>query len=134
MDPAIIKQIHSVWEEVFSANGISFPRVVARFTELGVKRYHVDFAAGTVTAYVGHVADITTVPLEKIETESAWNAEKIKEAIRQISSGSITYSEFSQRLLDAEVTNYWAYIAGKRVTYMGEYGDAHVEWFPSQKD
>ena len=134
MDPSIIKQIHALWEEVFSANGVSFPRVIARFTELGVKRYHVDFAAGTVTSYVGHGADVATVPLEKIETESAWNPEKITEAVRQISSGSITYSEFQQGLLDAGVTNYWGYIAGKRVVYMGEYGDAHVEWFPSQKD
>ena len=134
MNPSIIKQIHAVWKEVFSANGISFPRLVTRFTELGVKRYHVDFVAGTVTSYVGHGADVATVPLEKIETESAWNAENIKEAIRRISSGSITYSEFQQRILDAGVTNYWTYIAGKRIAYMGEYGDAHVEWFPSQKD
>ena len=134
MNPSIVKQIHAVWGEVFSANGISFPRVVARFTELGVKRYHVDFVAGTVTSYVGHGADVATVPLEKIETESPWNAEKIKEAIRQISSGSTTYSEFSRGLLDAGVTNYWGYIAGKRVAYMGEYGDVHVEPFPSQKD
>ena len=82
MNPSIIKQIHAVREEVLSANGISFPRVVARFTELGVKRYHVDFVAGTVTSYVGHGADVATVPLEKIETESAWNAENIKEAIQ----------------------------------------------------
>lgn len=134
MNPSTIKQIHAVWEEAFSANGISFPRVIARFTELGVKRYHFDLVAGTITAYVGHEADVATVPLEKFETESPWNVEKIKEAIRQISSGSLTYSEFLLGLLDAGVTNYWGYIAGKRVVYMGEYGDAHVELFPSQKD
>jgi uncharacterized protein YbcV (DUF1398 family) len=134
MNPSISKQIHAVWKEAFSVNGISFPRLIATFTELGVKRYHVDFIAGTITAYVGHEADVATVPLEKYKTESAWNTEKIKEAIRQISSDSITYSEFQQRILAAGVTNYWAYIAGKRVAYMGDYGDIHVEWFPGQKD
>jgi uncharacterized protein YbcV (DUF1398 family) len=134
MKQSITKQLHVLWEEVLSPKGVSFPRVIARFTELGVKRYHVDFVTGTVTSYIGHEADVAILPLEKFETEAAWNPDKIKEAIRQISSNSITYSEFQRGILDAGVTNYWGYIAGRRVAYMGEYGDAHVEWFPSQKD
>jgi uncharacterized protein YbcV (DUF1398 family) len=128
MNPSIREQIHAIWNQVFSPTGVSFPQIVSQFTELGVKRYHVDFVAGTVTAYVGHEVDVATVPLEKFETESAWNAEKIKEAVSTYSE----YSEFQQRLLNAGVTNYWTYIAGKRVVYMGEYGDAHVAWFPGQ--
>ena len=54
-------------------------------------------------------------------------------SIRKIQSGSISYAEFSKGIIDGGVTNYWAYLAGKRVMYMGRYGDFHVELFPGQK-
>ena len=71
--------------------------------------------------------------LATIEGAPSWNADKIKELIRQVQSGSISYAEFSKGIIDGGVTNCWAYLAGKRVIYMGQYGDFHVEWFPGQK-
>ena len=134
MNPTISNQIRQVWHEVHSPNGLPFPQTVERLVRLGVERYHVDYVAQTITAYVGHDVDVAQVAtLATIEGASSWNAETIKESLRQVQSGSISYGEFSKGIIDGGVTNYWAYLAGKRVVYMGQYGDIHVEWFPGQK-
>ena len=93
----------------------------------------MDYTAGTITAYVGQDVDFAHVNLTAIEGTPEWNAEKVREAIRQVQSGSIGYGEFSKGVIDGGVTNYWAFLAGKRVMYMGRYGDFHIEWFPGPK-
>ena len=39
------------------------------------------------------------------------------------------YREFSQRAMRAGVPGYFAFLPGKRVTYLGRQGDQHTEWF-----
>jgi uncharacterized protein YbcV (DUF1398 family) len=133
MDSAVVKSIRQVWQEVHSANGLPFPQTVQKLSELGVERYHVDYTAGTITAYVGRDVDVAPVSLAAIEGTPEWSADKIKESVRQVQSGSVSYSEFSKGVIDGGVTNYWAFLAGKWVIYMGRYGDFHTEWFPGAK-
>lgn len=134
MNPAVSNEIRQVWQEVHSPNGLPFPQTVERLLRLGVERYHVDYTAKTITAYVGRDVDVAQVgTLATIEGAPSWSPEKVKESIRKVQSGSISYTEFSKGIIDGGVTNYWAYLAGKRVMYMGRYGDFHVELFPGQK-
>jgi uncharacterized protein YbcV (DUF1398 family) len=133
MNSAVVKSIRLVWQEVHSTKGLPFPQTVQKLSELGVERYHVDYTAGTITAYVGPDVDVTPVKLTAIEGTPEWNADKVKESIRQVQSGSVSYGEFSKGVIDGGVTNYWAFLAGKRVIYMGRFGDFHTEWFPGAK-
>jgi uncharacterized protein YbcV (DUF1398 family) len=135
MNPTISNQIRQVWHDVHSPEGLPFPQTVARLMKLGVERYHVDYTAQTITAYIGHDVDAAPVDtLMPIVGEPSWNAAKIMESVRQVQNGSVSYGEFSKGIIDGGVTNYWAYLVGKRVIYMGRYGDIHVEWFPGQKE
>jgi hypothetical protein len=40
------------------------------------------------------------------------------------------YREFTRRAMEAGVQGYFAFLTGKRATYLGRTGDQHVEWFP----
>jgi len=44
--------------------------------------------------------------------------------------GESNYIIFSKEAIEAGVTNYFAYLEGKRVVYMSAFGDIHTEWFP----
>jgi hypothetical protein len=35
--------------------------------------------------------------------------------------------------MNAGVQGYFAFLRGRRVTYLGRNGDQHVEWFPGAK-
>jgi hypothetical protein len=41
------------------------------------------------------------------------------------------YRDFTRRAMAAGVQGYFAFLCGKRVTYLGRQGDQHTEWFPS---
>jgi uncharacterized protein YbcV (DUF1398 family) len=40
------------------------------------------------------------------------------------------YRDFTRRAMAAGVQGYFAFLRGKRVTYLGRQGDEHTEWFP----
>jgi uncharacterized protein YbcV (DUF1398 family) len=134
MNSSVSKSIRDVWHDVHSAEGLPFPVTVGRLSKLGVVRYHVDYASKTISAYIGREVDVAPVPsLTTIEGVAAWSTEGIKEALRLVQSGSISYGEFSGLITEAGVTNYFAYLEGKKVIYMGGLGDVHVEWFPGAR-
>ena len=41
-----------------------------------------------------------------------------------------TNRDFSRRAMQAGVQGYFAFLRGKRVTYLGRDGNQHTEWFP----
>ena len=40
------------------------------------------------------------------------------------------YRDFTHRAMAAGVQGYYAFLRGRRVTYLGRQGDQHTEWFP----
>ena len=130
MNSTLSASIRKVWSDVHAPKGLPFPVTVQRCLELGVERYHVDYVAKTITAYVGTAIDVAPVHLEAADASAEWDIAKIKEALRLVQSGAISYQEFSRGVIDGGVTNYWAFLKGKRVLYIGKLGDYHVEWFP----
>jgi uncharacterized protein YbcV (DUF1398 family) len=131
MDAQISKVIRQVWQEVNSSAGLPFPTTVERLSSVGVQRYHIDYIASTATAYISHEADISEIPKHYDLAETpTWDAAKLKAAIKKTQAGESNYITFSKEAIEAGVTNYFVYMGGKRVVYMGAFGDAHTEWFP----
>jgi hypothetical protein len=70
MKSEVSQGIRNVWHQVHSGNGIAFPKTVELLSQLGVSRYHVDYVAQTVTAYVGLESETTPSPdLVKVEKQ-----------------------------------------------------------------
>ncbi len=62
MQPETSAAIREIWEKVNSPSGLAFPQTVGQLTTLGVTRYHIDYVAATVTAYIGSEADVAPIP------------------------------------------------------------------------
>jgi uncharacterized protein YbcV (DUF1398 family) len=125
---------------VHSSTNLSFPAVVSALLALGVFRYHVDYVASTATAYVSNAhtgtVDFDVAPIPSAaklpRAGASWSKKDLVETIRWAQSGAedYEYAKFARRAVEAGVTDYVAYLEGKRVIYLGGNGDMHVEWFP----
>jgi uncharacterized protein YbcV (DUF1398 family) len=135
MDSTLRKEIHLVWDSVHTPSGLTFPQTVAALLKLGVQKYHVDYVASTATAYAGSEVDVCEIPRHAPASgqPAPWNADGVVAAIREVQAGKVSYPEFSRLAMAAGVTNYFAFLEGKRVVYIGALGDLHTEWFPGSK-
>jgi len=133
MEEYQIQQINQIWEQVHQ-NKLTFPETVQALLKCDVERYHVDYVSQQITAYgKGNTVYAASVELEAVSGEPLFNGDEIKQSIKQVQADAITYSTFSQKIIQAGVTDYWTYIAGKRVIYSDRFGDSHIEWFPGAK-
>jgi len=131
MDAETRSAIYQVWSEAHAPDGLPFPKAVERLLNLGVERYHIDYVASTVTTYVGRAADRAEIAAYHTSTQTfPWDAAKVAAAIKRVQAGETSYSEFSKEMIEAGVTNYFAYLEGQKVIYMGALGDVHTELFP----
>lgn len=129
--------VQQVFARVHSPEGMNFPQTVAALLDVGVTRYHVDYAASTATAYridsitdTSFQIDVARIPGPTVLSATSWNGAEVVEAIRSVQRGESTYEEFARRCVAAGVTGYLAFLTGKRVVYYGSQGEMHVEWFP----
>lgn len=135
--PTATTAVQQIFARVHSPEGLTFPQTVAALLDLGVTRYHVDYAASTATAYnidsttdTSFQIDVAHIPAPKVLSATSWNKAEVVEAIGSVQRGESTYEEFARRCVAAGVTGYLAYLTGKRVVYYGSQGERHVEWFP----
>jgi uncharacterized protein YbcV (DUF1398 family) len=114
------------------AGTLPFPEIVARLVAAGVEYYHVDYAGLRKSFYgAGGDAVVTPIPYEDLPPiAAAFDGEALRAAIRDSQQHGQTYREFSKRAMAAGVQGYFAFLRGRRVTYLGRTGDQHVEWFP----
>ena len=113
---------------------MTFPQVVGRLLEVGVESYLVDFAARRKTFYLADWATHTEpMTLEPGPVAGEWNGAALVAAIRGAQADTVRYPEFVQRSRAAGVVGYWAFLTGKRVTYLGRKGEQHIEVFPKPK-
>jgi uncharacterized protein YbcV (DUF1398 family) len=140
---SLSQELSLIWKSVHSEAGLSFPQTVSRLMSLGVTRYHIDYVALTATSYVSTsfspsiIVDVTKLPAEYIPnplTATAWSKEGVVAAIRKAQAMAIEgkgdYLAFAAECIEAGVTDYVAFLDGKRVLYLGAKGDSHVELFP----
>jgi uncharacterized protein YbcV (DUF1398 family) len=114
---------------------LPFPEVVKRLAEAGVESYYADLVQLQKTYYAPSgetfVARLKTPRLETVAEE--FDAEKVKETLRDIQQRKISYVEFLRRIVAAGTLAYTVHIRGRRAIYLGRLGDFHVEHFPSAK-
>jgi uncharacterized protein YbcV (DUF1398 family) len=109
-----------------------FPEIVAQLLSTGVEYYHVDYVALRKTFYDAAGSAISTpIPYEDLPPVAAdFDAAALRAAIIDSQQHGQKYRDFTRRAMSAGVQCYFAFLPGKRVTYLGRTGDQHTEWFP----
>jgi uncharacterized protein YbcV (DUF1398 family) len=114
---------------------LPFPQIVGELIAQGVEYYHVDYASRSFTFYSTAGATISAaLPFEGLPSISQdWNGNALKEAIIDSQQNGQKFRQFCARAMSAGVQGYFAFLRGRRVTYLGRNGDQHVEWFPGAR-
>lgn len=112
-----------------------FPQIVATLIEAGVESYYVDYLTLRKTFYSGSGTSVSTsIPLEGLPPVAAdFDGEALRANILDSQQNHQTWREFTVRAMKAGVQGYFAFLRGRRVTYLGRQGDQHTEWFPGAK-
>jgi uncharacterized protein YbcV (DUF1398 family) len=122
--------MHEVLAES-QAGKLTFGEVVHRLLQVGVESYFADLARREEIFYMpdgnAHVEKMTLPPMT---IAAEFSASGIVSAIRAAQADTIRYPEFVKRAAAAGVIGYWAFLAGRNVTYIGRKGELHVEQFP----
>lgn len=117
------------------AGSLPFPEIVGRLLAEGVEYYRVDYLARQMTFYSEQcgivVAPLTFEGLPAVATE--FDASALRAAILDSQRNGQEFRQFSHRAVLAGVQGYYAFLRGKRVTYLGRQGEQHVEWFPGAR-
>lgn len=114
------------------AGTLSFPEVVGRLLAAGVEYYHVDYVGRRKTFYSSKgetvVTPINYEGLPPVATD--FSVAALRANILDSQRNHQNYRDFTRRAMEAGVQGYFAFLHGKRVTYLGRQGDQHTEWFP----
>ena len=117
------------------AGDLPFPEIVGNLFAEGVEYYRVDYAILQMSFYSG-AGGIVVAPMtfENLPAVAAdFNGSALREAIVDSQRNGQTFRQFSHRAVLAGVQGYYAFLRGKRVTYLGRQGEQHTEWFPGAK-
>ena len=114
---------------------MAFAEIVGRLIETGVEYYHVDYVALRKTFYSATGEMIKTpITYENLPSIAAdFDVDALKAAILDSQQNGQLYKDFTNRVMNAGVQGYMAFLRGKRVMYWGRGGDSHTEWFPGAK-
>jgi uncharacterized protein YbcV (DUF1398 family) len=128
MDYEAIKECTTLSDKV------PFPEIVARLDAADVELYYADLLIPSKTYYSKNEAYALPFSLKsEKKVGTAFNADHVVQAIRQIQSGQIHYQEFLRQVMEAGVVSYFVFIKGAKAIYFGRLGEQHVEQFPSKK-
>jgi uncharacterized protein YbcV (DUF1398 family) len=111
---------------------ISFADVVTRLLAAGVEYYHVDYVGMTARFYGANGDCVTTpIPFEGLPAVAAdFDLAALKADILDSQRHGQKYRDFTYRAMTVGTQGYFAFLRGRRVTYLGRQGDQHTEWFP----
>lgn len=113
---------------------MTFPEVVKGLLEVGVESYLVDFATKQKTHYLSDgTTHVVPMILDPGPIAAEFNSTDLVATIRGAQTDTVRYPEFVRRSTAAGVIGYWAFLAGKRVVYLGRKGEQHIEEFPKPK-
>lgn len=115
------------------AGTIAFPEVVGNLLDAGVEYYHVDYVVRRKSFYAEDGTAVVTTPIDYPDlpvVAGDFDGEAVKAAILDSQRHGQKYHDFTRRVMGAGVQGYFAFLRGKRVTYLGRQGDQHTEWFP----
>lgn len=109
-----------------------FPEIVGSLVATGVEYYLVDYVAQQFTFY-GAGGEVVQAPISFEDLPAVapdFDAPALRAAIVDSQQNGQHFREFSKRAMQAGVQSYYAFLRGKRVTYLGRQGEQHTEWFP----
>jgi uncharacterized protein YbcV (DUF1398 family) len=109
-----------------------FPEIVGSLISNDVEYYHVDFVACSMSFY-GTSGGVVVAPLllrDLGPVAESLDGSELRAAIADSQKHGQPFAVFCARAAQAGVQGYFAFLRGKRVTYLGRQGDHHVEWFP----
>lgn len=115
------------------AGSISFPEVVTELLRAGVEYYHVDYIARQKSFYASDGTAVVVTPIHYEDLPPVapnFDSVAVKAAILDSQRHGQVYRDFTRRAMAAGVQGYFAFLRGKRVTYLGRQGEQHIEWFP----
>ncbi len=114
------------------AGKISFPEVVGQLLAAGVEYYQVDYVGMKKTFYDTEGGMVVTpIVYEGLPVVAEnFSLEGIRANILDSQRNGQAYRDFTRRAMEAGVQGYFAFLRGKRVTYLGRQGNQHTEWFP----
>ena len=114
------------------AGTISFPEVVGQLIGAGVEYYHVDYVTMRKTFYSADGDTVVTcINYEGPPPVAAdFNEAALRADILDSQRNGQKYRDFTRRAMEAGTQGYFAFLRGKRITYIGRQGDQHTEWFP----
>lgn len=114
---------------------LTFPEAIGKLIDNGVAYYHVDYVACSTT-YYSTLGATVLLPIEfeglPVISEN-FDVAALKATILESQKNGQNYRVFCGRAMQAGVQGYIAFLLGKRVTYFGQLGDQHTEWFPGAK-
>ena len=125
------KAIHEAAQATL-AGTMPFPEIVGKLIAAGVEYYLVDYVGRCKHFYDGVGAVVSTsIEFEHLPPVAAeLDVEALRANIRDSQQNNQAYRDFTVRTMQAGVQGYFAFLRGRRVTYLGRTGDQHTEWFP----
>lgn len=114
------------------AGTMSFPQVVEKLLQAGVEYYHVDYAGHCTRFYDGNATCVVTpIPFDELPAIAPeLDVPALRDNIRDSQQNNQPYRDFTRRAMQAGVQAYYAFLRGRRVTYISRAGNQHTEWFP----
>lgn len=114
------------------AGTMTFPQIVAKLLEAGVEYYQVDYVGRCKRFYDANgTCVVTAIPFEGLPPVAAeLDIAALRDDIRDSQQNGQHFRDFTIRAMRAGVQGYFAFLRGRRVTYLGRTGDQHTEWFP----
>ncbi len=111
---------------------LPFPEIIGRLMANKVECYCVDFTQLTMSFYSGAGStSVASLPLENLPAIAAdLDVPLLKLVILDSQKNGQKFRQFCERAMKAGVQNYFVFLQGQRVVYMGRKGDQHIEWFP----
>jgi uncharacterized protein YbcV (DUF1398 family) len=118
--------------EATLAGTMPFPEIVGKLIGAGVEYYHVDYVGRCKHFYDGEGARVaTSITFEGLPAVAAeFDVDGLRANIRDSQQNGQHYRDFTVRAMQQGVQAYYAFLRGRRVTYLGRSGDQHTEWFP----
>jgi uncharacterized protein YbcV (DUF1398 family) len=111
---------------------LRFPQVVEKLAAIGVEAYHADLYRYEKTYYMpsgeSHVQDESQ--FDSRQVAHRFDRDSVRWAILQVQQAKIGYIAFMEQIAASGVAQYWVYLQGKKVDYVGRRGEMWTEWFP----
>ena len=111
---------------------LRFPQVVEKLAAIGVEAYHADLYRYEKTYYMpsgeSHVQGESQ--FDSRQVAHRFDRDSVRWAILQVQQAKIGDIAFMEQIAASGVAQYWVYLQGKKVDYVGRRGEMWTEWFP----